>query len=196
MPLPEGELYLLPRFVADSEAAYLLDALSTELAWTRHRVRLFGREHLTPRLCAWYGDPGARYAYSGQALEPLPWPPALAGLRARLHTALGLAFNSVLCNLYRDGADSMGWHSDDEASLGPRPVIASLSLGATRRFALRHRARRYRSVTLALGNGDLLLMTGDTQTHWQHAVPSTRRPTAPRINLTFRAVGGAATLRK
>ena len=96
----------------------------------------------------------------------------------------------MLCNLYRDGADSMGWHSDDEASLGPRPVIASLSLGATRRFALRHRARRYRSVTLALGNGDLLLMAGDTQTHWQHAVPSTRRPIAPRINLTFRAVRG------
>lgn len=190
MPLPDGELYLLPQFLADSEAAPVLDALSTELAWTRHRVRLFGREHLTPRLCAWYGDPGARYAYSGQALEPLPWPPALAGLRARLHTALGLAFNSVLCNLYRDGADSMGWHSDDEASLGPQPVIASLSLGATRRFALRHRARRYRSVTLALGNGDLLLMAGDTQAHWQHAVPRTRRPIAARINLTFRAVRG------
>ncbi len=190
VPLPEGELYLLPRFVADSEAAYLLDALSTELAWTRHRVRLFGREHLTPRLCAWYGDPGARYAYSGQALEPLPWPPALARLRERLNTALGLAFNSVLCNLYRDGADSMGWHSDDEASLGPRPVIASLSLGATRRFALRHRARRYRSVTLALGHGDLLIMSGGTQQHWQHAVPKTRLPVGSRMNLTFRAVRG------
>ena len=99
MPLPDGEIYLLPRFLADTDANPLFDTLSTELAWTRHRVRLFGREHLTPRLCAWYGDPGARYAYSGQALEPLPWPPALAGLRARLHTALGLAFNSTLVAL-------------------------------------------------------------------------------------------------
>ncbi len=153
-------------------------------------MRLFGREHLTPRLCAWYGDPGVRYAYSGQALEPLPWPPALARLRARLQNALGCPFNSVLCNLYRDGTDSMGWHSDDEASLGPRPVIASLSLGAARRFALRHRTRAYRSVALALGHGDLLIMAGDTQHHWQHAVPKTRRPIAPRINLTFRTVRG------
>ena len=190
VPLPDDELYLLPRFLAQTEATRLFDALSAGLAWAPHRVRLFGREHLTPRLCAWYGDPGARYAYSGQALEPLPWPPALAHLRAQLKTTLGHAFNSVLCNLYRNGADSMGWHSDDEASLGPRPVIVSLSLGATRRFALRHRARRYRSVTLALGHGDLLVMAGDTQRHWQHAVPKTCQPVGPRINLTFRWVHG------
>ena len=190
MPLPDGEIYLLPRFLAAAKAAALFDALVAKLAWAPHRVRLFGREHLTPRLCAWYGDTDARYAYSGQPLEPLPWPRALAGLRARLDTALGCTFNSVLCNLYRDGADSMGWHSDDEASLGSQPVIASLSLGATRRFVLRHRARLYAPITLALGHGDLLVMAGGTQNHWQHAVPKTRRPMESRINLTFRAVRG------
>lgn len=158
------------------------------LAWAPHRVRLFGREHLTPRLCAWYGDADVRYAYSGQTLDPLPWTPALADLRVRIESALGRSFNSVLCNLYRDGADCMGWHSDDEASLGPRPVIASLSLGATRRFALRHRRRAHPSVSLALAHGDLLVMGGDTQHHWQHALPRTHRPVGARINLTFRAV--------
>ncbi len=177
------------RFLPADCADGFFNTLQSSLAWAQHRVRVFGREHPTPRLCAWYGDRQARYAYSGQALEPLPWTPALADIRARLEAALGIPFNSVLCNLYRDGADSMGWHSDDEASLGPRPVIASLSLGATRRFLLRHRRRRELGpVDLPVAHGDLLLMAGDTQRHWQHAVPKTRRPVGPRINLTFRRV--------
>ncbi|MFZ5492790.1 MAG: alpha-ketoglutarate-dependent dioxygenase AlkB family protein [Pseudomonadota bacterium] len=188
IPLPDGELRLLAGFLSETEATALFDELRTTLAWQPHRVKLFGREHLTPRLCAWYGDAGIRYAYSGQALEALPWPPALARLRTCIEAACGHTFNSVLCNLYRDGADSMGWHSDDEASLGSQPVIASLSLGATRRFALRHRARRHRPVTLALNHGDLLVMAGDTQQRWQHAVSKTRRPVAARINLTFRRI--------
>ena len=189
MPLPDGELYLLRRFLPAAMAADLFATLQATLVWAHHRVRLFGREYPTPRLCGWYGDAQARYAYSGQALEPLPWTPALAGVRDRLQAALGFVFDSVLCNLYRDGTDSMGWHSDDEASLGPRPMIASLSLGATRRFVLRHRRRReLGSKALALADGDLLLMAGDTQRHWQHAVPRTRRPIGPRINLTFRRV--------
>jgi alkylated DNA repair dioxygenase AlkB len=190
IPLPDGELTLLAGYLPVAEATALFNELRSSLAWKPHRVKLFGREHLTPRLCAWYGDAGIRYAYSGQALEALPWPPALARLRTRIEAACGHTFNSVLCNLYRDGTDSMGWHSDDEASLGSQPVIASLSLGSTRRFALRHRARRHRSVTLALNHGDLLVMAGDTQQHWQHAVHKTRRPVAARINLTFRRTHG------
>jgi alkylated DNA repair dioxygenase AlkB len=187
--LPDGELYRLTQFLTPDAASRLFHTLHATLAWTQHRVRVFGREHSTPRLCAWHGDPQARYAYSGQALEPLPWTPALADIRARLEVASGIPFNGVLCNLYRNGADSMGWHSDDEASLGPCPVIASLSLGATRRFVFRHRRRReLGTVDLQLAHGDLLLMAGDTQRHWQHAVPKTRRPVGPRINLTFRRV--------
>jgi alkylated DNA repair dioxygenase AlkB len=170
----------------------MLDALVAGLAWEQHRLRLFGRERLTPRLCAWYGDAGARYGYSGQTLEPLPWTTPLADLRQRLQAAVGCAFNSVLANLYRDGADGMGWHSDDEASLGPQPVIASLSLGATRRFVLRHRCRReLQTLSLPLEHGALLVMAADTQRHWHHAVPKTRQPVGPRINLTFRHVRGA-----
>ena len=192
MPLPDGLLYHLPQFLAPDAASVLLGQLTTSLDWQQHRLKLFGRERLTPRLCAWYGDAGARYGYSGQALEPLPWAAPLAALRPRLEAALGFTFNSVLANLYRDGADSMGWHSDDEASLGPRPVIASLSLGATRRFVLRHRRRReLQTVALALEHGSLLVMAGATQRHWHHAVPKTRRPVGARINLTFRRVTGA-----
>lgn len=194
MPLPDGLLYHLPQFLAPDAASVLLGQLTTSLDWRQHRLKLFGRECLTPRLCAWYGDAGARYGYSGQTLEPLAWTAPLAALRQRLDTALGFGFNSVLGNLYRDGADSMGWHSDDEASLGPQPVIASLSLGATRRFVLRHRRRRdLQTVTLALEHGSLLVMAGDTQRHWQHAVPKARTVVGARINLTFRHVGRSRT---
>lgn len=186
--LPDGDLRLLTQFLPADEGQLLLQALTEQLTWARHRVRLFGREHHTPRLCAWYGDADAQYAYSGQALDPLPWPPVLAALRRRLETDIGGQFNSVLCNLYRDGADSMGWHADDEASLGPQPVIASLSLGAVRRFSLRHRRRELPTRHLMLGHGDLLIMAGETQRHWLHAVPKTRRPVGARINLTFRTV--------
>ncbi len=198
VPLPDGRLHHLPQFLPAREAAHLLHVFSTDLAWQQHRLWLFGRERLTPRLCAWYGDADARYGYSGLVLEPRPWTAPLASIRRRLEAALGCAFNSVLANLYRDGADSMGWHSDDEASLGPQPVIASLSLGATRRFVLRHRQRRaLPTVALPLESGSLLVMAGDTQRYWQHAVPKTRRPVAARVNLTFRQVqrawSGAAT---
>lgn len=190
MPLPDGLLYHLPQFLAPDAASVLLGQLTTSLDWQQHRLKLFGRECLTPRLCAWYGDAGARYGYSGQVLEPLPWTEPLAALRQRLEVMLGCPLNGMLANLYRDGADSMGWHSDDEASLGPRPVIASLSLGATRRFVLRHRRRRdLQTVALALEHGSLLVMAGDTQRHWQHAVPKTRAAVGARINLTFRYVG-------
>ncbi len=191
VPLPDGLLYHLPQFLAPDDASALSAELTCALAWQQHRLTLFGRERLTPRLCAWYGDADARYGYSGQTLEPLPWAVPLAALRQRLEAALGLTFNSVLANLYRDGADSMGWHSDDEASLGPQPVIASLSLGATRRFVLRHRHRRdLQTLTLPLEHGALLVMAGATQHHWHHAVPKTHRPVGARINLTFRYVQG------
>ncbi|MEE7548877.1 alpha-ketoglutarate-dependent dioxygenase AlkB, partial [Xanthomonas sp. Kuri4-1] len=117
------------------------------------------------------------------------WPAALAALRAPLQAATGVAFNSVLANRYRDGRDAMGWHSDDEKELGPRPVIASLSLGAPRRFALRHRHDPALRQVLTLGHGDLLLMEGDTQRNYRHALPRTARPVGERLNLTFRRIG-------
>ena len=116
----------------------------------------------------------------------------MSDIRSQIEAAAGTSFNTVLLNQYRNGKDSMGWHSDDEASLGPQPTIASLSLGATRRFVLRHRYRReLQTRSLTLEHGALLVMAGDTQRHWHHAVPKTRQPVGPRINLTFRLVRSA-----
>jgi alkylated DNA repair dioxygenase AlkB len=115
--------------------------------------------------------------------------PALAEIRCRLEDAIGCRFNSVLLNLYRDGRDGMGWHSDDEPELGREPTIASLSFGATRRFLLRHRERRdLPTLELRPANGSLILMSGVTQRYWKHQVPKTARPTGPRLNLTFRSI--------
>lgn len=190
LPWPDGPFLWAERFWPAAQADRLLAALEQEAAWSRHRVRLFGRTHLAPRLSAWHGDAGARYRYSGSWHEPQPWTPALAAVRDALRDALGTAFNAVLANRYRDGNDAMGWHRDDEAELGPNPVIASASFGATRRFLLRHRDGR-REV-LALGHGSLLVMAGASQACWRHALPRTARPVAARVNLTFRQVAAVA----
>jgi alkylated DNA repair dioxygenase AlkB len=194
MPWPDGEFRLAAGFWPDPEAADLYRQLSAQLAWTRHTVRLFGRELPAPRLSAWHGDATASYRYSGTCHAPQPWTPALVAVRDRIAAALGVEFNGVLGNLYRDGADAMGWHSDDEPELGPAPVIASASFGASRRFALRHRASGRREV-LELGHGSLLVMAGASQRCWQHSLPRTARSCAPRINLTFRQVGPARPAR-
>ena len=157
--------------------------LQEAIGWEQHPIRVHGRTVLTPRLTAWMGDEA--YTYSGLTNDPQPWPDALAALRERLSDELDNTFNSCLANLYRDGRDSMGYHSDDEPELGPRPVIASISLGARRRFALRHRESRQRW-TWDLGEGDLLVMRDESQREYAHAVPKTARAVGPRMNLTFR----------
>lgn len=182
------EVRYRPGWLGRDEADALLVALQAQVPWEVHRIRMFGRWVDSPRLSCWIGDPGASYVYSGARFEPRPWPAALQALRARIDAEAGVAMNSVLANLYRDGRDAMGWHSDDEPELGPRPVIASLSLGAPRRFAFRHRRERSRRLAIELGHGSLLLMSGDSQADWQHALPRTARPVGPRLNLTFRRI--------
>lgn len=162
------------------------------MAWRQERIRVYGREHAVPRLTAWYGDRGATYTYSGIRHEPQPWSPTLVAMRERIEAAAGARFNSVLLNRYRTGADSNGWHADDEPELGPAPVIASVSLGAARRFALRRRGETRRLVTLVLEHGSLLIMSGRSQQEYQHTVPKEARVAGERINLTFRLV--AATV--
>jgi len=153
---------------------------------------LMAPTYAVPRLLAWYGDPEARYRYSGLEHQPLPWTPLLAEIRTRVQEACGRPFNAVLLNYYRDGNDSMGWHSDDEPELGRDPLIASLNLGGTRRFDLRRKGTTRIGHSLELGDGSLLVMGGQTQHHWQHQVAKTRKPVAPRINLTFRLIRGRA----
>jgi alkylated DNA repair dioxygenase AlkB len=185
----DGDLLYLPGFVPRKEADRLLGDLLALPDWQRLRLRIFGRELDAPRLTAWYGDAGARYGYSGVVHEPRPWPAPLTGLRARLQGELQLEFNSVLANRYRDGRDSMGWHSDDEPELGPAPVVASISVGAQRRFRLRHRIRKdVAPVSVLLEHGSLLVMGGETQRCWAHSLPRSAACRTERVNLTFRRV--------
>jgi alkylated DNA repair dioxygenase AlkB len=187
--LPGADLLFWPRVDLGTSAQELFDDLQRHVAWREEDIVLFGRRYRQPRLLAWYGDPEATYRYSGRQHLPLAWTDTLTALRERLQRVVGAQFNSVLANLYRDERDSMGLHADDERELGPRPVIASLSLGETRRFRLRHRHRKdLKSHSLHLPSGSLLVMRGDTQRHWKHEVPKERRACGPRINLTFRYV--------
>lgn len=193
--LPEGFLYI-PDFLSRQWADELLVQLLQETFWSQPRIRVYGQWHPIPRLQAWMGDPGSSYTYSGLVQTPLPWHPAVALLNAELtDTPLDigaalppLRFNSVLLNCYRDGKDAMGWHSDDEAELGPTPVIASISLGEPRRFALRRKGDSKMAHAWELAHGSLLIMYGNSQRDWQHAVPRSARHQQSRINLTFRTI--------
>ena len=188
LPLEDADIRFWPVALAVAEASELLDRLLTGIDWQHEEVLIFGQRRPVPRLVAWHGDPGASYTYSGTPHQPLPWTPALELVRERVLSLTGCTFNSVLLNLYRDGRDGMGWHSDDEPELGRDPVIASVSLGAPRRFCLRHRRRKDQRLDVSLGHGSLLLMAGATQHHWVHAVPKTALPVGPRVNLTFRQI--------
>lgn len=170
-----------PDWVDDADQLFKL--LWEEIAWEQHTIKLYGRAGLTPRLTAWMGD--GPYRYSGIVNEPTAWPRALVERRERLQDELGVEFNSCLVNLYRDGADSMGYHSDNEPELGAQPTIASISLGDRRRFVLRHRSTGERW-SWNLGHGDLLVMRDESQSNYAHAIPKTSRQVGPRMNLTFR----------
>jgi len=181
----------LARFCVAAAAQTWFARLLAEVPWERHRLRIFGRAVDSPRLSCWIGDADAVYTYSRTRFEPRPWTPALRELRTALSRICGEVYNSVLCNLYRDGHDAMGWHSDDEPELGTAPVIASLSFGATRRFRLRHRRDPALRAEIPLESGSLLLMAGATQKNYRHDLPRTAREVGPRINLTFRNIGAA-----
>ena len=184
----EGEARLWPAAFQSQEAARLFGDLRRTIEWHQESIQMFGQQVLVPRLVAWHGDPGASYTYSATLHEPTPWTPSLLRVRDRVTELSGARFNSVLLNLYRDGRDGMGWHADDEPELGRDPVIASVSLGAPRRFCLRHRKRKGLKLELSLPDGSLLCMSGATQHHWVHALPKTRAAFGERINLTFRLV--------
>lgn len=189
IPMADADIRLISAFYRKPLSEHYLDRLHEEIHWRQETIVLWGKEYLQPRLSAWYGDPHSRYAYSGVALTPLPWTATLLRIKDDIESITGHHFNSVLLNLYRDQHDSVGWHSDAEPELGKKPVIASLSLGATRTFKLRHRTRKeLKPVSLDLQDGSLLVMAGTTQRFWQHAVPKERSACGRRINLTFRSI--------
>jgi alkylated DNA repair dioxygenase AlkB len=174
-----------PGWLSSGEADLTLSALRNELGWEQREIVIFGRRILQPRLIAWAGDLG--YRYSGQTLEPRAFTPTLRELLPRVSARSGTAFNHVLANRYRSGDDSMGLHADDEPELGPDPIVAIVSLGATRRLLIRPRRKQDRSRhDRELGHGALLVMGGTCQRHYVHGLPRQAGVEGERISLTFR----------
>lgn len=184
----DGTLLFEPHFFSEQEAAMLFEQLRTQVRWKEETITIFGKEVMQPRLVAWYGDAGKVYTYSGRTNTPEAWNEALLLIKKKVEAYSNQRYNSCLCNLYRYGTDSMGWHSDDEPELGRNPVIASVNLGATRSFKLQHKKDKEQKLNIELSNGSLLVMGGELQHYWKHSVPKTAKPVGERINLTFRYI--------
>ena len=172
-----------PSFFDTQVARTLTKSLLSEVAFSQDTITLYGKQHNVPRLQAWFGSAG--YQYSGLLMKPLSWTPSLLAIKEKVEHFSGYQFNSALVNLYRNQHDSVSWHSDDEPELGKHPVIASISLGATRTFKLKHKESK-ENLTIPLVEGSLLMMEGETQEYWQHAVLKEKKVSGPRINITFR----------
>lgn len=188
LPLLPGGFDLHTGYLSAIQAGELMHRLLTDLPWARPELTVWGKSHRIPRCVHWQGDPGTAYCYSGLHTESSPWHPWVRRLRDKLREDTGLNFNSALVNLYRNGDDKMGWHADDEPELGPRPLIASVSLGAQRDFRIRPKDKSGPAINIALPPGSLLIMHEGTQATWEHCVPIRRKVKEPRINLTFRHV--------
>jgi alkylated DNA repair dioxygenase AlkB len=184
----DGDVLLDRGYIARHQADSLLQVFQQAIDWQQETLFLYGRSVLVPRLVAWYGDEQAAYRYSGRSHIPLPWTKELLHLREMLEDRLQVEFNAVLLNLYRHGNDSMSWHADDEAELGEKPLIASISLGAERDFQLRHRNAPGLKISISLPHGSLLVMQNGCQSNWQHQLPKRKRCKEARVNLTFRKI--------
>ena len=183
----DGSAVLFPDFLCESDADKYFSGLHNNTPWEQNFIRLFGKEVSEPRLSTWHAEADLPYTYSGVPRTPHPWKEPLSSLRTACEAHTGQSFNGALLNLYRTGLDAMGWHSDDEAVNGPNPVIASISLGAERRFDFRHKQSR-EMISVVLPHGSLLVMSGACQTFWLHRIAKTTRQTEPRINVTFRTL--------
>jgi alkylated DNA repair dioxygenase AlkB len=181
----DGEVLLYPDFFKDD----VFEQLVNEVPWKQDKMKIYGKEINFPRLTAWYGESDEVYVYSGVVNVPVKFSPLLEGIKQAVEQQCGHRFNTALLNYYRDGNDSMGWHSDDENELGGNPVIVSVSFGASRIFQFKHKQQKNAKVSINLDNGDLLIMQGQTQHHWLHQVPKTSRMQGARINITFRYIG-------
>lgn len=188
LDLPDAELVYYPRFFGHKIADSCFKQLMDQTRWRQDDIRVFGKVYPQPRLTALYGEAGKPYAYSGISMQPEPFTALLGSIKEQVERISGEHFSTVLLNLYRNGQDSNGWHSDDEKELGKNPVIASVSFGQTRKFKLRHKKKSNLKEALDLKHGSLLIMSGPTQHYWKHQVPKTARNVGPRINLTFRLI--------
>lgn len=210
--IPDGELLFSPDFMEKPLADHLMDSLLSAadfdwktgeplkmdpenihwkfVEWRHEPIKIFGKAVMQPRFTACYGDPHTTYTYSGRTMYAHYWTPPLMKIKKMIEPMAGHSFNFVLLNWYRDGSDSMGWHADNESELGQNPLIASVNLGASRRFILRQNRDHKVKIEFNLGHGSALIMAGATQHHWQHAVPKTKQKKGSRVNLTFRRIVG------
>lgn len=185
--IKDGQYRFWSNLFNQNESQRLLKNLSEGIKWKQESMNMYGKELKFPRLTAWYGDQDKPYSFSGITLKPHTWTSELNEIKTIIEPLARVKFNSVLLNLYRDGNDSISWHTDAEKELGKNPVIASVNFGAERIFQLRHIKTKER-LDIALGNGSLLIMEGALQHFWQHQVPKTKKTKSPRINLTFRVI--------
>lgn len=185
--LPDASISLWPDWLAADQADILLQQLQTELRWSQDTIQMFGKPVKIPRTQVWMGEPHCVYRYSGTRFIPSPWHPSVKHMAQQLGQFLARPFNCVLLNFYANGQQYMGWHADNEPELGHDPPIASVSLGASRRFELKHRQQPWQ-LALELGSGSLLLMANGTQQHWLHRLPKQSRVQQARLNLTFRYI--------
>lgn len=186
--LPDSNITYYPDFFDPTNADKYLKTFLKELNWQHHDITIFGKRIPQPRLTALYAVNDVPYSYSNLTLIPEKFTPELFEIQQKLNIQTGENFTHCLANFYRDGNDSMGWHSDDESALGKDPVIASVSLGGVRNFHLKHKNIKDQRCKLDLEHGSLLLMAGSTQHFWKHQLPKTKKQVAPRINLTFRTI--------
>jgi len=174
-------------FFNSADSNKLLKKFISELPWESMIIKMFGKDTKIPRLQCWIGDKGCEYRYSGKQLNRQIWSQDLIMIRKKIYKELKIDFNSVLANYYRDGKDSMGWHSDDEKELGPNPTIASISFGGERDLVFRNKITK-ETLAIPQTNGCLILIDGETQRNWQHSIKKTQKVIGPRINLTFRNI--------
>ncbi len=188
LDLPDCDIQYFPNFFDTEKAHFYFNTLRKEVPWQQDTIKVYGKTHLQPRLTALYGSDKKPYSYSNVTMHPHLFDEKLLAIKQAVERKTEVIFNTCLLNLYRDGNDSNGWHTDDEKTLGTNPVIASVTLGQERFFYLRHRTKKELKRKILLEHGSLLLMQGATQHHWLHQIPKTAKPIKERINLTFRVL--------
>ena len=183
----DGTVNYYGKLLTLKEANQYLDLLLQNIIWQNDQAVIFGKHIITKRKAAWYGDSNYLYTYSNTTKQALAWTRELSDLKQIVEKILETKFNSCLLNLYHNGNEGVGWHSDDEKSLGKNAIIASLSFGAERKFSFKHKQTK-QTVSLVLEHGSLLVMKDVTQANWLHSLPKSKKITRPRISLTFRTI--------
>jgi alkylated DNA repair dioxygenase AlkB len=186
--LPTQVLEYKANFIDEERGARLMDKLVKETPWTQKVVSMYDKKVITPRLSAWYADTNVYDYNSLRKSSPNQWTPELLDLKKLVEQHAGVNFNSVLLNYYRDGNDSVAWHSDNEKVLGKRPIIASVTFGQVRCFDIRNKQNHAEKYAVKLEHGSLLIMKGDLQCNWDHRIAKSTKVMKPRLNLTFRVV--------